>query len=1460
LPRAAAEIVSFEFTDASAFNAPAFFLAFVASRVCKMGPVGDQSAEQRGPRALQVLSGRLLSAIKALPRLEPGESDLQYSGIHSWNLSSTSLLPGQALLGILALMRQPDSLTLSHFDSSLHFFTSLYPDILYELQRSSSAPKEALKSINRAISKPFEQYRSRITDAIQDICRDFLSCVEPEATAKVREALGDLSATEAWGRAGSAQYLPFHSVKKGAAAVELPTAGVLDVSLYHPKYPLFCRRFIVLEDSQTIPLMFQVLGALSMTVPSLIGLVGKELDLASCDIRTTEAADKKLAEKLPTLKSVLHKMLSEALLPATDENLREALQLAIRLTSGALKVHVEPVSLWFDSPEARRSDTDPVLYQVRVALQVRVMASADTAYTAVLTHGDTLLAAGGSTINLTSGMCRDGLEATEGATSAETIAARSPGSSQAPPARVAPPVRSIIHYGSGPDFVFSKAEGRADGAQKNIRVDFRFYFVFRALGKLLCFPCPIQPIQGMLDFIAPSSLDCQAPGLRRFLLKLAQNPRLLQAAASEAGIGAPPARPVAALGSPHPVSTVDPVTRASLLASLMAAPKPGRRAQQKAVESRGVQQTMPGSHPPEDRGGALKTLQEAVESVGAPVEAALRPFEAQRSHFLYCDRKDKLGDIFGQYFYGQFSRELGEFTTRVSAQVVSISSVLFGFSATDGSKEELRSSLQKLFAEAGFCIELCPSASTAARDLATIYSKYSVQFDTLAYPREVSLCDGDSLPQFLLRLSRSALEELGRKGPSQQTIAVPDDAEVRIAEMLKAKSLCPQEPARILHTLQQAALLVRRYKPLLKPIPAAAMKSKVAEAIGDEVFSPTALWASAILARLAQLLNEQAVSCDVVGLYPSDLKKAREYQALALSGRGTGNLMIAVTISGSLPSSLSLAFLAGLKRAVLALPRVIGEGITDSHQSNARRVLVRECRTSEDISDLAKLFESSTLSDAVIIIYAGEVGPKTTKNLLWLQSSSLNSGFEGFAHVCLSEGLRARVLLPGAEPVASGSDLPVADSAGQTQFSSSTSPASLTSPASRFSLQSLSSLSSLSPLLPVPLVEGIVPGVTTHLFTFLGPLVRKQTPLEIPGVTVESIPLNSISLSTYADGITAVTGRTSQFIGSAERDVSLISVVPLVLQDVCSALAESLCAATGLTERRTILSSFGLDGLVSLSEAYQRFFRATSAGTMLRLQPEALPSPHILCSDATVFDAHNTELSSPDSLPKITRWLHEKPLAKSLTERLHSSLLRLQERSSCQALRVLLDFGGLFSVELSRQDDGRSSCVVSVGPGVSAAIADKRLTQLRAAAGEGSAIRTFLCGSGSDRRWPGLSSSLRAANGELAALPAELSRPLALLTTCVRNLMQSIVLELVHLSEAEAARMEGERSEAPELNTAPRTDEEIYSLALKKYEAEPLPKGWFYDGFYYLTLDGDRTTERPDKARLISRYRKEMGL
>ncbi|TNJ26298.1 hypothetical protein GMRT_13333 [Giardia muris] len=59
------------------------------------------------------------------------------------------------------------------------------------------------------------------------------------------------------------------------------------------------------------------------------------------------------------------------------------------------------------------------------------------------------------------------------------------------------------------------------------------------------------------------------------------------------------------------------------------------------------------------------------------------------------------------------------------------------------------------------------------------------------------------------------------------------------------------------------------------------------------------------------------------------------------------------------------------------------------------------------------------------------------------------------------------------------------------------------------------------------------------------------------------------------------------------------------------------------------------------------------------------------------------------------------------------------------------------------------------------------------------------------------------------------------------------------------------------LNSLPQ-EEVTWPLVKEYYDDERLPPGWFYDGLRYISMDGERSTERPDRDELMQRFRIEL--
>lgn len=49
-----------------------------------------------------------------------------------------------------------------------------------------------------------------------------------------------------------------------------------------------------------------------------------------------------------------------------------------------------------------------------------------------------------------------------------------------------------------------------------------------------------------------------------------------------------------------------------------------------------------------------------------------------------------------------------------------------------------------------------------------------------------------------------------------------------------------------------------------------------------------------------------------------------------------------------------------------------------------------------------------------------------------------------------------------------------------------------------------------------------------------------------------------------------------------------------------------------------------------------------------------------------------------------------------------------------------------------------------------------------------------------------------------------------------------------------------------------------WGLVKEYYSDEKLPSGWYYDGIKYISMDGERSSDRPDKAELMKRFAEEL--
>ncbi|EFO61727.1 Hypothetical protein GLP15_2232 [Giardia lamblia P15] len=49
-----------------------------------------------------------------------------------------------------------------------------------------------------------------------------------------------------------------------------------------------------------------------------------------------------------------------------------------------------------------------------------------------------------------------------------------------------------------------------------------------------------------------------------------------------------------------------------------------------------------------------------------------------------------------------------------------------------------------------------------------------------------------------------------------------------------------------------------------------------------------------------------------------------------------------------------------------------------------------------------------------------------------------------------------------------------------------------------------------------------------------------------------------------------------------------------------------------------------------------------------------------------------------------------------------------------------------------------------------------------------------------------------------------------------------------------------------------------WDLVKKYYSDEKLPSGWYYDGIKYISMDGERSSDRPDKAELMKKFAEEL--
>lgn len=300
--------------------------------------------------------------------------------------------------------------------------TTLFRDVGSTVYRSVASGLSLAADATSAASSVMLNYYSHSRSRLASYIERFLA-VGPPSRGSETGASGDGASASCIGREGSVKFHPFSVVlrdpdTKKNTPTPVPNMGVVDVCAYHPVYPLYARRCIVIgghgagagavaasqpTGDESFGAMFeQVVGAVSTLLPRLVQLLLGILDIGQRPYRSTEEIARKVSSSLAELKVRALSLLSAVLITSSMAEHEAVMRAAVKLTSESIKATVEHYDLAYDSSFATRG-----LFHVQIALQARLPASSTRVFTATLVRGDTVVSTPSGCRVLTEGVSGD---------------------------------------------------------------------------------------------------------------------------------------------------------------------------------------------------------------------------------------------------------------------------------------------------------------------------------------------------------------------------------------------------------------------------------------------------------------------------------------------------------------------------------------------------------------------------------------------------------------------------------------------------------------------------------------------------------------------------------------------------------------------------------------------------------------------------------------------------------------------------------------------------------------------------------------------------------------------------------------------------------------------------------------------------------------------------------------------